>query len=549
MNSIFDHCFLCEPIGVCPPIMGHRVDTDKLHRENIELRREVGYWKSQHQRAVAREALLKQENAELKAKLSLRERQLFAPKSEKGNGKSSQDEASSESSTEKTTRPRGQQKGSKGHVKRDHSHLSAVEEVREIPQDDRYCPDCGNVYKEFGTPDESEIIEIEIKPYIRRIKNKKYKKTCACPNQPGILTAPPAARLIPKTKHGISVWVEILLSKFQFMQPTNRLLKQWQLHSLDLPTGTITDSLCRIQPLLTPVYEAIAEYSLGEQQWHADETRWQVFEKVEGKVGYRWYMWGFVSKSTVVYVLDPSRAATVPESYFGVAAAGILIVDRYSAYKKLVKSAVKIVLAYCWAHVRRDFISLSRDWPHLEEWGLKWVADIGRLYHLNKQRLAVRNQPAEWMQRQQELEQAVELMKTEYTRELAKSTVHSAIKKVLTSLDEHWTGLTVFVDHPDVPMDNNTAERAMRPPVMGRKSFYGSGAKWSGQLFVEMHTIFQTLLKWQINTHAWLTSYLQACAENGSAAPVDISGFLPWNMSDDLKRGWAIQSSRVCDSS
>ena len=48
--------------------------------------------------------------------------------------------------------------------------------------------------------------------------------------------------------------------------------------------------------------------------------------------------------------------------------------------------------------------------------------------------------------------------------------------KTLESLQAHWQGLTVFVDHPDVPMDNNTAERVQRGPVVGRKNYYGSGA-------------------------------------------------------------------------
>ena len=71
--------------------------------------------------------------------------------------------------------------------------------------------------------------------------------------------------------------------------------------------------------------------------WHADETRWLVFEEKEGKQGYKWYLWVFRSESTVVYVLDPSRAAEVPEGHFGKDAAGILVVDRYSAYKGIVR--------------------------------------------------------------------------------------------------------------------------------------------------------------------------------------------------------------------
>ena len=67
-------------------------------------------------------------------------------------------------------------------------------------------------------------------------------------------------------------------------------------------------------------------------------------------------------------------------------------------------------------------------------------------------------------------------------RELAQPHLPQVRKKVLTSLRNHWSGLIRFVDHPDLPMDNNQAERALRGPVVGRKNYYGSGATWSGQL-------------------------------------------------------------------
>jgi transposase len=66
-------------------------------------------------------------------------------------------------------------------------------------------------------------------------------------------------------------------------------------------------------------------------------------------------------------------------------------------------------------------------------------------------------------------------------------------KKVLDSLDNHWDGLTVFVDHPELPMDNNKAERQLRGPVLGRKNYNGSGSEWSGRFAAVLFSIFQTL--------------------------------------------------------
>jgi transposase len=108
-------------------------------------------------------------------------------------------------------------------------------------------------------------------------------------------------------------------------------------------------------------------------------------------------------------------------------------------------------------------------------------------------------------------------------------------KKVLASLLEHWSGLTVFVEHPEVPMDNNRAENTIRTPVNGRKNYYGSGSIWSAQLAAMLFAILQTLVLWGINPRHWLTRYLSVCADNGARAPQDIDPFLPWAM-DETRR-------------
>ena len=114
--------------------------------------------------------------------------------------------------------------------------------------------------------------------------------------------------------------------------------------------------------------------------------------------------------------------------------------------------------------------------------------------------------------------------------ELAQPELHPARRKVLESLRKHWAGLTVFVDHPEVPMDNNTAERSERGPVVGRKNYYGSGAVWSGRLAAMLFSLFQTLALWGLNPRLWLTAYLTACAEAGGRAPREPEALLPWNL-------------------
>ena len=112
----------------------------------------------------------------------------------------------------------------------------------------------------------------------------------------------------------------------------------------------------------------------------ADETRGRVFIDTEGKTGHRWWLWVFLGTDTVVFILDPSRSHEVPEGHFPADAKLVLVVDRYSAYKAMKQVLCgNILLAFCWAHVRRDFVEVGKGWAELKPWALAWLERIREL--------------------------------------------------------------------------------------------------------------------------------------------------------------------------
>jgi transposase len=246
------------------------------------------------------------------------------------------------------------------------------------------------------------------------------------------------------------------------------------------------------------------------------------------------------SKEAVVFILDKGRAHDVPEDHFGEAATGIVVVDRYSAYKamKQVKEG-RLRLAFCWAHQRRDFLDVEKSWPKLSDWTATWVGRIGWLYKLNADRLATKEKGQGFEKEDKKLKEAVERMRQQMEEELADQKLHPAKRKVMASMKEHWEGLTVFVGEPTVPMDNNQAERTLRKALLGRKNYQGSGAEWSGKLAAAMFSLLATLKKWKINPRKWLTAYLQACAEAGGQVPKEVQRWLPWNLTDEQKKEMA----------
>lgn len=300
--------------------------------------------------------------------------------------------------------------------------------------------------------------------------------------------------------------------------------------------GTVTDGMQKILPFVIPIYDAIVTHSLSAKHWHADETGWKVFEAKEGKANNRWFLWIFHNKETVVYKMSDTRSSKVLIDHFGEShPGGLLNVDRYGAYKVIAKTGL-FILAFCWAHVRRDFLGHAKGYVQQEEWGLSWVKKIGNLYHINNQRIQYQPKSILFRQHDKNLKAAVKDMKEELEKQLADDTVLPSAKKILFSLNKHWFGLTVFVDRPDIPMDNNQAERGLRPSVVGRKNYYGSGAIWSAQLAAAMFTVFETLKLWNINPHTWLLTYLQECAMYDGSPPDNIEKFLPWIMSPELRK-------------
>jgi transposase len=400
----------------------------------------------------------------------------------------------------------------------------------ELPPEQSVCPCCGLPFLPLSDTEDSEQIEVEVSAYRRLIHRRRYRRSCTC-DGPKTLTAPPPPKLIPKGRYGISVWVEILLDKYFSYRPTERLLAAWRLWGLDLAPGTVTDGLKQLEVLLRPIDAALKERNPRGDLHQADETRWRVFIALEGKQGYVWWLWVVLGPDTVIYRLEATRSHTVPETHFRAESRGVLVVDRYSAYKAMtwVKDGV-LVLAFCWAHVRRDFLRVGKGWPELKTWALQWLRRVRVLYRWNDRRVAAPKDPAAFGEADGRLRHAVFEMKTQMETELTRADLATPCRKVLGSLRGHWDGLTRFVDDPRIPMDNNASERRARGPAVARKNFYGSGALWSGQQAAAMFSILATLSLWKLNARKWLTWYFEHCAAAGGKVPEPIERFLPWNL-------------------
>lgn len=545
--------------------------------ELCELRWQVGHYRSLHARVLERERALKQEvhdleeqarerdkalqqqlrdhreglrereeriaalleeNERLRARQAWLESQVFGRKSEAGKPAGVEEAGLAASAGCAALAPgakkRGKQPGAKGYGRKCRPELPSEEIAHDLPEDKRRCPRCGEPLRPFPWTEDSEEIHWEVR-LIRRIhKRTRYLPTCDCGVLPGIVAAPMPPKLIPKAMFSTEFWTRLLMEKFLFQRPVYRVRQALALEGLSVSQGTLTGGLQRLGPLLLPLHAGILERNRAAEHWHMDETRWLVFQDVEGKAGHRWWLWVCVTADTCVFILDPSRSAEVPKNHLGADAEGILNADRYSAYKTL----EKVRIAFCWSHVRRDFLRVRDGYPALRRWGEAWVERIDELFELNAKRLELRGLPGAFKTQQRALEVALAAMVRTRSAELGQVDLHPIQRKALASLLKHWKGLTLFVDRSDIPMDNNESERRLRNPIVGRKNYYGSGSIWSGHLSARLFTLFQTLLMNHIDPRQFLLAYFAACAQAGGRPPADVTRWLPWNLAEEHKAAW-----------
>ncbi len=447
-----------------------------------------------------------------------------APESEQTSGESTTSPPAQNPAQAPAKKPRGKRRGAPGYGPRDHESLPLGDE-RRYDIDESCCADCGFQWREVGE-EQSDIVEVEVRAYRRRHRRKKYGHFCKHKKRWVTKRAEGAKRLFPHSNYGISFWVFLLNGKFSLQVPVNRLCTLLKQKQLFVSQGTIAAGFQRILRLIAPLIAEIKRYSREEKShWHIDDAGWKTFVKVDGKEGFKWYLWVFRSDDVCLYIASPSRAREVPKSHLK-DSIGVVSCDRLQSNRKLGEF---LIYAFCWVHERRHFRELHASYPELRSTCDEFLKLIGSLFHHNKNRLLFEHGSADQQKAHVALSETLSTILKRTEELLSDSTIHPELRRVLKGLKTDWDGLYTFFEVDSIPPDNNPAEQALRGPVVGRKNYYGSGSQWSAELAANMFSLNATLSLNKINLEGFLTEYLEACAANGGNPPPDAAKFLPWH--------------------
>ena len=392
--------------------------------------------------------------------------------------------------------------------------------------------------------EESSVVEIEVKAHQRLIRRPRWRRTCDCASSPLDVSAPPVPRLFANTRYGTSVWSRFLFERYACLRPLHRVAGWLSDQGLAISPGTLADSVPRFVGLFEPVAEAIRAHQNEAALRHADETSWRVQALRETGRSSRAWLWTSVGNDAAVYFhIDPSRSAEAAQRLFdGLRRHTVIVCDRYSAYKRLARLLGGLVtLSFCWSHMRRDYIECAAGQVRLTDWCQGWVGRIASIYRLNEARLAdydpaLQRQTPAFDVAQAALKQALDSLFADAERELAGLPEPAREGKPLRSLLNHRDGLSVFLDRPRTPMDNNISERLLRGPAIGRRLSFGSDSETGARFTALMYSVIGTLTLNGIDVLRWLTAWLTACAHNGGRPPDDLLPWLPWSMSGEHRR-------------
>ncbi len=473
-------------------------ENERLHKRLIALTEENARLRGQENTQLALELEM------LKEQLAARTRELYSPSSEK------RPHAKVE---EATPAPRT------GHGPHPQPHLPLVEQLHELPAEARTCTVCGaEIAPWLDQAEESEEITV-VERQLVLVTHRRMKYRCRC--NANVVTAPGPDKLIPGGRYSPEFAIEVAADKFVDHLPLERQVEIFAREGLEVRSQTLFDQTEALARHLEPTYKALLARVLQSGVVHADETYWSILSNSGGTS--RWWSWCVASTDTVAYRILPHRskeaAATVLPGY-----SGVVMCDGYGVYQGLARAGPSMVLAHCWAHVRRKWVECEPEWPELS--GVA-IAHIGELFAVEREvpRLAAAADPQEVaatleLRAALRRERSAPVVRQLYDwalehkpRVLPRSGTGKAIVYMLTL----WPGLTRFLTDPRVPLDNNTAERALRGMVVGRKNHYGSHSKRGSEVAAVLYSLVETAKLVGVEPKAYLRAATMAALRTPGA--------------------------------
>jgi len=389
----------------------------------------------------------------------------------------------------------------KGRRKTFPDHLPRVTSTFELPEEERVCA-CGGELHAIGFEEARELERIEVTVVHTKRRTKYACRRC----EEGVTTAPGPARVIEKGILSPGFLAHVISERFQFHMPYYRQEKKHAAEGLDLSRSVLERSVARCGELLEPLHQALREEVLSEDIVFTDDTVVRIAQAGKPGSSKKGRLWIYADKlGRHFYDFTESRGRDGPDSIFN-GFTGYVQADAYSVYDQLFLSGDVTEVA-CWAHTRRKFESAQRSDPQLSEEALEL---IGKLYMVESSARKRGLDPAGVAALRKEhalpaLEQIHTWLGVTEAQVLPKSPMGVAVHYALAQ----WEALKVYVTDGRLEIDNNRAERAMKPVAVGRKNWLFVQTEGGGKTASIMMSLVQTAQAAGVNVKLYLRDVLQ----------------------------------------
>ncbi len=416
----------------------------------------------------------------------------------------------------KVPKPKKKKTGTRKELPTD---LPSIEVVHDLPDDQKHCPNDGTTLKYIGKIKTQKLKFIPAKQLV--INHFQYKYVCPCCNKHVALATKPKT-LIPKSIATGELLSYICTSKYADGLPLYRLNTMFNRLGINISRQVMANWVIKcslaVQPLVNMIQDAI--YNQG--CIHIDETTIQVLKEEGRKASSKSYMWVQKAGNNIIFNYHPTRSAAVLEQLLA-NYKGAIMTDGYKAYDGIAIKYMIIHLA-CWTHARRYFKKVLDIGKNLN--AQKMLNLIGKLYAIEK-KIKTFDVDEIYRYRQEYSKPILDEIRVFLDEVLHNTAPSGKMGEALKYLHNQWHKLVRYIDDGNYPIDNNTAENAIRPFVIGRKNWLFANTPAGAHASANLYSIIESAKAHGINPELYLTYIFNQLPLVETVE--DYEKLLPWN--------------------
>ena len=389
------------------------------------------------------------------------------------------------------------------------------------------CPKCGGELRRLGE-DVTEVLEY-VPASFKAIRHVRPKFSCRrCES---ITQAPMPSLPIERGRPGPGLLAHVLVGKYADHLPLYRQSEIYAREGVELKRSTLADWVGRSAALLAPLVEALRKEVMASDVLHGDDTPVPVLAPGTGrtKTG---RLWAYVRDErphngsrapAAVFFYSPDRKGERPAAHLKTFK-GVLHADGYAGFNAIFEQGA-IAEAACWAHVRRKFFDVhaANGSPIAKE----ALDRIAALYGVEEE---ARGRPPDERRRlrQQKAKPLIDDLRAWLASTKLKLSPKTDLAGAIRYALGRWTALVRYLDDGRLEIDNNAAERAIRPLAIGRKNYLFAGSDKGGERAAAFYSLIGTAKLGGLDPRAYLRDVLARIADH----PINrIGELLPWNWS------------------